>query len=201
MRMIGLVLASSLTLTPLTAEAQQPTIPRIAFLLMGSSQSGLTSAFDAFREGLRELGWSENENIASSTDGRAKRLADFPSLRRLGQAKVDAIIGNTPGALAAQRTTTSIPIIMCIADDAPETGTCHQSRSAGCEHHRNNGLCLRVGRKTARTLAGGDTQGLPRRPPVEPARVEPGLYEGHTDRSPLIRCDASIGGDPNGGRF
>jgi hypothetical protein len=81
MRMIGLVLASSLTLTPLTAEAQQPTIPRIAFLLMGSSQSGLTSAFDAFREGLRELGWSENENIASSTDGRAKRLADFPSLR------------------------------------------------------------------------------------------------------------------------
>jgi len=31
---------------------------------MGSPQAGLTFAFDAFREGLRELGWTENENIA-----------------------------------------------------------------------------------------------------------------------------------------
>ena len=43
-----------------TAETKTP---RIGFLLMGSSQAGLTSAFDAFREGLRELGWIENENI------------------------------------------------------------------------------------------------------------------------------------------
>ena len=67
MRLIGLavVLAVSLIVVPLAADAEQPkTRPRIGFLLMGSPQAGLTFAFDAFREGLRELGWTENENIA-----------------------------------------------------------------------------------------------------------------------------------------
>ena len=41
---------------------------------MGSPQAGLTFAFDAFREGLRELGWTENENIAIETDGRGRVL-------------------------------------------------------------------------------------------------------------------------------
>jgi hypothetical protein len=42
--------------------ADKSKTPRIAFLLMGSSQAGLTSASNAFREGLHELGWIENEN-------------------------------------------------------------------------------------------------------------------------------------------
>ena len=50
-------------LAPPAVYADKSKTPRIAFLLMGSSQAGLTSAFDAFREGLRELGWIENENI------------------------------------------------------------------------------------------------------------------------------------------
>jgi putative tryptophan/tyrosine transport system substrate-binding protein len=125
MRVIGLavVLALGLTFAPLAVEAQQPTTPRIAFLLMGSSQAGLTSAFDAFREGLREFGWSENENIvieyrwAGETPNRLPELA--ADLVRL---KVDIIIGSTPGVRAAQHATTSIPIIMCIADDAMKQG-------------------------------------------------------------------------------
>ena len=48
---------------PATGEAQRLTTPRIAFLLMGTSQAGLASAFDAFRDGLRELGWTEPQNI------------------------------------------------------------------------------------------------------------------------------------------
>jgi hypothetical protein len=54
-----------ISVAPLAGDAEQPkTPPRIGFLLMGSPQAGLTFAFDAFREGLRELGWTENENIA-----------------------------------------------------------------------------------------------------------------------------------------
>ena len=58
-------IAGGLLAAPLAGAAEQPkTPPRIGFLLMGSPQAGLTFAFDAFREGLRELGWTENENIA-----------------------------------------------------------------------------------------------------------------------------------------
>ena len=42
------------------AHTEESKTPRIVFLLMGSSQAGLKPAFDAFREGLRELGWIEN---------------------------------------------------------------------------------------------------------------------------------------------
>ena len=128
MRRIGLavILALSLILVPL-ATAQQPTTPRIAFLLMdsarGSSQAGLTSPFDAFREALREFGWTENQNIAIEYRWAGE---DPNHLRQLAaelvEHKVDVIIGSTPGVLAAQRVTNSIPIIMCIADDAVKQG-------------------------------------------------------------------------------
>jgi ABC-type uncharacterized transport system substrate-binding protein len=122
MRRIGLavVLALSLTLAALAAGAEQPKIlPRIGFLLMGSAEAGLTPAFDAFREGLRELGWTENENIAIEyrwAGDSPQRLTELAA--DLVRLKVDIIIGSTPGVRAAQRATSDIPIIMCIADDA-----------------------------------------------------------------------------------
>jgi putative ABC transport system substrate-binding protein len=123
MRLIGLAVILAVSFLALAVEAQQPTTSRIAFLLMGSSQAGLTSAFDAFREGLRELGWSENENIAIEYRWAGESPNRLPELAAdLVKLKVDVIIGSTPGALAAQRITTSIPIIMCIADDALKQG-------------------------------------------------------------------------------
>jgi putative tryptophan/tyrosine transport system substrate-binding protein len=123
MRLIGLAVILAVSFLALAVEAQQPTTSRIAFLLMGSSQAGLTSAFDAFREGLRELGWSENENIAIEYRWAGESPNRLPELAAdLVRLKVDVIIGSTPGALAAQRITTSIPIIMCIADDALKQG-------------------------------------------------------------------------------
>ena len=120
MRLIGLAVVLALSLlAPLAAGAQQPTTPRIAFLLMGSSQAGLASAFDAFREGLRELGWTENRNIAIECRWAGENPNRLPALAAdLVRHKVDVIIGSTPGVLAAQRVTNSVPIIMCIADDA-----------------------------------------------------------------------------------
>jgi putative tryptophan/tyrosine transport system substrate-binding protein len=125
MRRIGLVLlAGSLILAPLTAEAEQPkTPPRIGFLLMGSPQAGLAVAFDAFREGLHELGWTENENIVIEYQWAGESPHRLPELAAdLVRLKVDIIIASTPGVRAAQQATTSIPIIMCIADDAVKQG-------------------------------------------------------------------------------
>jgi len=96
---------------------------RIGFLLMGSSQAGLIPAFDAFREGLRELGWIESQNIVIEYRWAGESPDRLPELAaELIRLKVDVIIGSTPGARAAQQATTSIPIIMCIADDAVKQG-------------------------------------------------------------------------------
>ena len=64
MRLIGLVLVLSLTLAPLAAGAQLATkVPRVGFLITGSSQ-GVQPLLDAFRQGLRELGYVEGQSIA-----------------------------------------------------------------------------------------------------------------------------------------
>jgi len=108
---------------PSAADAAQQKTPRIGFLLMGSPPAGLTSAFDAFRDGLRALGWTENENIAIEYRWAGESPQRLPELAAdLVRLKVDIIIGSTPGVRAAQHATTSIPIIMCIADDAVKEG-------------------------------------------------------------------------------
>ena len=111
---------------PLTTGAQQSNAPRVAFLLMGSPPAGLRSAFDAFRDGLRELGWIENENVVVEyrwAGEHAERLSELAA--ELVQLKVNIIIGSTAGVRAAQHVTSSIPIVMCIADDAVKEGFVH----------------------------------------------------------------------------
>jgi putative ABC transport system substrate-binding protein len=105
------------------ASAEESKIPRIAFLLMGTSQAGLTSAFDEFREGLRELGWIQNQNVVIEYRWAGENPDRLPELAAdLVRLKVDVIIGSTPGVRAAQQATRNIPIIMCIADDAVKQG-------------------------------------------------------------------------------
>jgi putative ABC transport system substrate-binding protein len=117
------LVAIGVVVAPLAVAAEQPTTPRIGFLLMGSSQAGLTPLFDAFRAGLRELGWIENENIAIEYRFAGESPERLPELAAdLVRLKVDVIIGSTAGVIAAQRVTTSIPILMCIADDAVKQG-------------------------------------------------------------------------------
>jgi len=117
-------IAGGLLAAPLAGDAEQPkTPPRIGFLLMGSPPAGLTFALDAFREGLRELGWTENENIAIEYRWAGESPQRLPELAAdLVRLKVNIIIGSTPGVRAAQHATASIPIIMCIADDAVKQG-------------------------------------------------------------------------------
>jgi len=123
MKRIVLLVSVVLGIFAATAAYTESKTPRIGFLLMGSPQAGLTSAFDAFREGLRELGWIENENIVIEYRWAGESPERLPELAaELVRLKVDVIIGSTPGARAAQQATTSIPIIMCIADDAVKQG-------------------------------------------------------------------------------
>jgi putative tryptophan/tyrosine transport system substrate-binding protein len=107
---------------PVGVHAQHK-IPRIGF--MGNSTAALeTNLVDAFREGLRELGYEEGRNIAIEyrwADGNYDR---FPTLaEELIAAKVDAIVtAGTPAALAVKRATTTVPLVMVAVGDPIGTG-------------------------------------------------------------------------------
>src|SRR5258708_2279156 len=115
MRRIGLViLASSLALAPLAAEAQQASkIWRIG-VLTGLSPDA--SRWAPFREGLREFGYFEGKNIAlewRSSHGRSERFTDLAG--ELVRLNVDIIIApDNPAIAAAQKATRTIPIVMIV---------------------------------------------------------------------------------------
>ena len=125
MRLIGfaVVVAVTLLLAPLAIEAQQAGVPRVGYL--GNSSPSLeVDLLDAFREGLREFGYTEGQNIIIEyrwAEGKYDRFPDL--LADLVRLKVDAIVtAGTPGALAAKRATKTIPVVMAVAGDAVGTG-------------------------------------------------------------------------------
>jgi len=126
MRLIGLavVLAASLVLAPFAAEAQQVgKVYRIG-MLDWRSAAFYAANIDAFRLGLRELGYTEGQNFEiayRSSDGRDER---FPSLAsELVGSKVDLILTRgTPASLAAKNATRTIPVVMASVGDPVGTG-------------------------------------------------------------------------------
>src|SRR5262245_39934614 len=123
MRVIGLVavLALSLLVVPLGGQAQQSqpaTLPRIGYLfLQPFSASGHLR--DAFRQGLRELGYAEGQNIAiefRNAEGRPERLLDLAT--ELVRLKVDVIVAAPEVSVAAAKhATKAIPIVMAVSFD------------------------------------------------------------------------------------
>jgi putative tryptophan/tyrosine transport system substrate-binding protein len=101
------------------AEAQQPgKIPHIGFLsLSGANQ-------EAFRQGLRDLGYIEGKNIAIDSRAAANRTDRLSVLAgELVDLKVDVIVAAGSQAVgAAQRATKSIPIVMTSSSDPVGTG-------------------------------------------------------------------------------
>ena len=107
-----------------TVEAQQPTkVPRIGFL-SPFSPSATAIWLQAFRLGLRDLGWVEGKNISVEyryAEGRNDRLPDLAA--DLVRLKVDIIVtAVTPDALAAKKATRTIPIVMVAAGDPVASG-------------------------------------------------------------------------------
>jgi putative tryptophan/tyrosine transport system substrate-binding protein len=113
---IGL-LAGALQTVPLAVEAQRSaTVPRIGFLGMDSQMQGERVA--AFQDGLRVLGYIEGRNIIIEyrwAEGRFDRLPELAA--ELVGLKVGVIVTAAPPSVrAAQRSTTTIPIVMSVHD-------------------------------------------------------------------------------------
>jgi putative tryptophan/tyrosine transport system substrate-binding protein len=104
---------------PLAARAQQPTKSYRIGMLETISAALNAPHLDAFRKGLRELGYVEGKNYTieyRSADGRAERFPELAAeLVRLG---VDLIVvRGTPGTIAAKNATGRIPVVMASVGD------------------------------------------------------------------------------------
>jgi putative tryptophan/tyrosine transport system substrate-binding protein len=122
MRLIGLavVLTLGLMLAPLAAEGQQAKkVPRIG-VLTGPVDPGV----EAFRQGLRELGYVESKSITiehRSAEGKLDRLPDLAA--ELVRLKVDVIVGSGNLTITAlKEATETIPIVIAIAADPVGNG-------------------------------------------------------------------------------
>jgi ABC-type uncharacterized transport system substrate-binding protein len=112
---LSLMLAVFILTASLAAEAQ-PTgkIYRIGYLAAGwGSGTAYLRPLEAFRQGLRELGWVEGQNVLIEYRFAEGRLERLPGLaEELVRLKVDVIAASpTPAALAAKNVTRTIPIV------------------------------------------------------------------------------------------
>src|SRR5215467_11485796 len=108
------LLITVLLITAPPAEAQQPTkIPRIGYLEQGTA-SGNAVLLDGFRQELSKLGWIEGKNISVEYRFAEQKNERLPELAAdLVRLNVDLIVVSSgPPALAAKKTTTTIPIVM-----------------------------------------------------------------------------------------
>jgi len=115
--------ALALLAGPLAAEAQPVgTLPRVGYLFYGSP--GSSREIDAFRQGLRELGYIEGQSIAVEYRFASGQVERYPELAaELVRLKVDIIVApGTPQALAAKQATRSIPIVFVLVADAVGAG-------------------------------------------------------------------------------
>jgi len=123
---VNLMLSAILFVMCLSAEAQQVgKVPRIGILVPGSSALPTSPAYhDSFRQGLRDLGYSEGKNIYIEiryAEGKQDRLIDIAT--QLVKLKVDVIVTATrPGVLAAKNATSAIPIVFAAVGDPVRAG-------------------------------------------------------------------------------
>src|SRR5579862_254610 len=115
-----LILTGVLLSAPRPAHAQRPaSIARIGFLSPASPASGWDIRLQAFRDGLRELGYVEGKNLQLEVRWGEGNIELLPVLAaELVQLKVDVIVAATsPAVVAAREATRTIPIVMPLSSD------------------------------------------------------------------------------------
>jgi putative ABC transport system substrate-binding protein len=107
---------------PLAAGAQQPAMPVIGFL-RSTSLANAAHLVTAFRQGLKETGYVEGQNVAIEYRSAEDHHDQLPILARdLIRRQIVLIVANHNAALAAKATTTTVPIIFATGGDPIRDG-------------------------------------------------------------------------------
>ncbi len=121
---ITVVLTLGLFAAPLAAQAQAPgKVARVGYVFARVSSAD-QRLWDAARQGLRELGYVEGQNITLEVrwaDGQSELLPEL--VAEVVRSKVDVlVVATTPGALAAKNATRTIPIVFVSVGDPVGNG-------------------------------------------------------------------------------
>jgi putative tryptophan/tyrosine transport system substrate-binding protein len=124
-RFLSILFVTVLLVVAHIAEAQQPKkVPRIGYLA-GASHAAIAFRLEAFRQGLRELGYLEGKNIGIEyrySEGNFRRQKELAF--ELARANVDVIVTSGPASTrAAKEATATIPIIMTFDSDPVGSGS------------------------------------------------------------------------------
>ena len=107
---------------PFAARSQQPTMPVVGFL-RSATLADVPHWVAAFRQGLKEAGFVEGQNVAIEFRSADNQLDRLPALvADLIRQPVAVIVGNTDAALAAKAATTTVPIVFASGSDPVRDG-------------------------------------------------------------------------------
>src|SRR5262245_63792346 len=109
---------------PLVARAQQPAMPVIGLLDSRSSEA-MASRLAGFRQGLKEVGFAEGENVRIVyrwAENKLDRLPEMAADLIRQQAAVIFTTGGPASAFAAKAATTTIPVVFLVGEDPARLG-------------------------------------------------------------------------------
>jgi putative ABC transport system substrate-binding protein len=176
-----ITLLGGATLTwPLAARAQQG-VPVVGFV-RSATAAGSAGFVAAFRQGLKEAGFVEGQNVAVEfyyADNRPDRLSSL--ITDLIRRPVAVIVGNTPSALAAKAATKTVPIVFASGTDPVRVGLVASLNRPG---GNITGVSFLVGVLGAKRL--GLLHKLVPKATIIAALVHPNSRETEAERSDLL---------------